>query len=41
MKIQFYYVDDSYINFLKDKEMEKRNFTCVPNVEYSNKKKFL
>ena len=26
---------------MKNKELEKRNFTCVPNVEYSNKKKFL
>ena len=41
IKIQFYYVNDEYIEYLKNRELEKRNFTCVPNVEYSNRKKFL
>lgn len=37
----FYYVEDEYINFLKKKEIEKRNFTRVPNVHYWNTKKFV
>lgn len=41
MKVQFYYADDKYIEFLKNKEIETRNFTCVPNVKYSKNNKFL
>lgn len=40
MKIAFYYVDDKYIEYLKAYEKEKRGFTCVPNVTYSNRGKF-
>ncbi|MCH5193605.1 MAG: type III toxin-antitoxin system ToxN/AbiQ family toxin [Oscillospiraceae bacterium] len=41
MKVQFYYADEKYIDFLKSKELEKRGFTCVPDVVYSNRNKFL
>lgn len=41
MKIQFYYVSADYVDFLKNKEQEKRGFSCVPNVTYSNRNKFL
>ncbi|MCM1480024.1 MAG: type III toxin-antitoxin system ToxN/AbiQ family toxin [Muribaculaceae bacterium] len=41
MKIQFYYVDDKYIDFLKKYEQNIRNFTCVPNVKYANRDKFV
>lgn len=41
MKIAFYFVDENYIEYLKEKEMEKRGFTTVPNVVYKNRNKFL
>lgn len=41
MKVDFYYVDDQYVNFLKQAELRERNFTCVPNVSYANRDKFL
>lgn len=41
MKIQFYYVDDKYIDFLKQYEQNIRSFTCVPNVKYANRDKFV
>lgn len=41
MKIAFYFVDEKYIDFLKGKEILKRGFTTVPNVEYQNRSKFL
>ncbi len=34
----FYFVDRDYINFLKSVEIEHRGFTCVPNVQYGEKK---
>ena len=37
MKIAFYYVDINYINYLKQKEIEYRGFTTVPNIEYKGK----
>lgn len=37
----FYYVDEEYINYLKEYEIDKRNFTCVPNVHYWNTNKFI
>ena len=37
----FYYVDEEYINYLKEYETNKRNFTCVPNVHYWNTNKFI
>ncbi len=41
MKIAFYFVDENYINYLKNYEIQHRGFTTVPNVVYSNRKKFL
>lgn len=41
MKIAFYFVDEQYIEFLKEKEIQHRGFTTVPNVAYSNRNKFL
>lgn len=40
MDLYFYYVDKSYIEFLKKTEISKRGFTCVPNVVYTNSLKF-
>ncbi|MBQ8781803.1 MAG: type III toxin-antitoxin system ToxN/AbiQ family toxin [Oscillospiraceae bacterium] len=41
MKICFYYVKEEYINYLKQEELKNRGFTCVPNVTYANRNKFL
>jgi len=41
MKTAFYFVDETYINYLKDYEVKHRGFTTVPGVVYSNRKKFL
>ncbi len=41
MKIQFYRVSDEYIDFIKQYEKNKRGFTCVPNLKYANKDKFI
>lgn len=41
MKIAFYFVDERYINFLKETEIQSRGFTTVPNVVYANRNKFL
>ena len=41
MDIYFYYVDKQYIDYLKKREINSRGFTCVPNVEYWNTKKFV
>lgn len=41
MKIEFYYVDEKYVEFLKKAELKERGFTCVPNVQYSTKNKFV
>lgn len=42
-KLDFYFVDKDYVNYLKQAEIEKRGFSRVPNVEYSEgrKPKFL
>lgn len=37
----FYYIDEEYIKYLQEKEIEYRGFTCVPNVIYANKEKFV
>ena len=37
----FYYVNGDYIEYLKQAEIEKRGFTCVPNVHYWNTDKFV
>ncbi len=42
MKIDFYYVDKGYIKYLKNYEKQHRGgFTCVPNIEYANRDKFV
>lgn len=41
MKNAFYYVDEEYIDYLKQTEIVKRGFTTVPNVKYANRNKFL
>ena len=38
-KLKFYLVDYDYVKYLQQAEMEKRGFSRVPNVEYSNGKK--
>lgn len=37
MKLSFYYVDQEYIEYLKEKEIEYRGFTTVPNLNYAKK----
>ncbi len=37
----FYYIKSDYIQFLQIEEMKERGFTCVPNVTYANKTKFV
>lgn len=41
MDINFYYVDGQYIEYLKECEINSRGYTCVPNVDYWNTKKFV
>lgn len=41
MFASFYYVDREYIQYLQNAEIKARNFTCVPNVNYANKTKFV
>ncbi len=41
MKISFYYVDEKYVQYLKDTEISERGFTCIPNMEYHNHDKFV
>ena len=41
MDLYFYYVDNDYIEYLKKVEMQARGFTCVPNVSYRKKDKFV
>ncbi|MDD6728757.1 MAG: type III toxin-antitoxin system ToxN/AbiQ family toxin [Eubacteriales bacterium] len=38
--MDFYFIDENYIDFLQDFEKEKRGFTRVPNVRYGDKNKF-
>ena len=41
-KINFYYVDTNYIDFLKQAELAERGFSCVPNIQYAKQnRKFL
>ena len=40
MNIDFYFVKSDYIDFLKQTEINNRGFTCVPNTEYTSRKKF-
>ena len=41
MEIDFYYVKDEYISYLKEAEKRARGFTCVPNTQYRSRNKFL
>ncbi|MCM1328920.1 MAG: type III toxin-antitoxin system ToxN/AbiQ family toxin [Ruminococcus sp.] len=41
MDIRFYYVNKEYVDYLKKYEIEHRGYTCVPNVEYANRTKFV
>lgn len=41
MFASFYYIDENYIKYLQTEEIKYRGFTCVPNVTYSNKEKFV
>ena len=41
MEINFYYVKEEYIAFLKKAERDIRGFTCVPNTQYRSRNKFL
>ena len=41
MKLSFYYVDEKYIQYLKGIELNKRGFTCIPNMSYHNHDKFV
>lgn len=41
MKVQFYYAAKEYVEFLKQAETRERGFTCVPNIEYQNRNKFV
>lgn len=41
MELYFYHVTPEYIDFLKDKEIAARGFTCVPNVKYKYNQKFV
>lgn len=42
MKLDFFDVDKDYIEYLQNAELDKRGFTCVPNMEYGNREqKFL
>lgn len=41
MKVSFYYVDEKYIEYLKEAEIQQRGYTTVPNVSYTNKSKFV
>lgn len=36
MKLDFYYVNSDYLEFLKEREKRVRGFTCIPNTEYSS-----
>ena len=40
-KLNFYDVDNEYIQYLKNIEIKTRGFTCVPDIIYLNEKKFL
>ncbi|MGN0606963.1 MAG: type III toxin-antitoxin system ToxN/AbiQ family toxin [Oscillospiraceae bacterium] len=41
MDIRFYFVNEKYIDYLKKYEIEHRGYTCVPNVTYANRNKFV
>ena len=39
--LSFYDVDREYVDYLKQAEIKERGFSCVPDVEYDGKRKFL
>ena len=41
MNLYFYYVDEDYIDYLKQYEINTRGFTCVPNICYGKTQKFI
>ena len=41
MKISFYYVDEKYIQYLKEIEIKERGYTTVPNMTYHHTNKFV
>lgn len=41
MKISFYYVDNEYIQYLKNIELNARGFSCIPNMNYHTNDKFV
>ena len=41
MKISFYYVDEEYIQYLKNIEIAERGFTTIPNMKYHVHDKFV
>lgn len=41
MDLFFYDVDPEYVKYLKQKEIEKKGFTRVPDVEYKNERKMV
>lgn len=40
MEVNFYYIKEDYVDFLKKYETAQRGFTCVPNAQYWNTNKF-
>ena len=38
--MDFYRIDEAYIQFLQNYEKEKRGITKVPNIKYADKNKF-
>lgn len=41
MKLFFYDVDIDYVNYLKNKEISKRGYTKVPDIQYGREKKMI
>lgn len=41
MELYFYYIDNKYIDYLKEYERKNNNYTCVPNVQYKTSDKFM
>ena len=39
--LSFYDVQENYVEYLKNVEIEARGFTCVPNIVYGDSRKFL
>ena len=41
VNLNFYHINNDYINFLKKYEREKVRYTCVPNIQYKTSDKFV